>query len=65
MVLESTIKQALRFAATEKEIPEGSDPGAQANLLIAYVVGRWHQFAKSGFRRDPTEHWTSQWSLLI
>lgn len=63
--LEATLKQALRFAATENEIPEGSDAGAQANLLLAYVIGRWHQFAKSGFRRDPMEHWASQWPALV
>ena len=46
--LETTLKQALRFALSEKEIPEGVDPIAQANLMLAFVVGRWHQFGKSG-----------------
>jgi TetR/AcrR family transcriptional regulator len=63
--LEATLKQALRFAATENEIQESGDAGARANLLLAFVVGRWHQFAKSGFRRDPTEHWGSQWQALV
>ena len=63
--LEATLKQALRFAATEHEFPEDGDAGARANLLLAFVIGRWHQFAKSGFRRDPTEHWASQWPGLI
>lgn len=63
--LEATLKQALRFALSEKEIPEGLDASAQANLMIAFVIGRWHQFAKSGFRRDPTEHWTAQWPRLV
>jgi len=49
--LETTLKQALRFALSEKEIPAAVDPTAQANLMLAFVVGRWHQFAKSGFRR--------------
>ncbi|MEX0958114.1 MAG: nucleoid occlusion factor SlmA [Burkholderiales bacterium] len=63
--LESTLKQALRFAVSEKEIDESFDPMTQANLLLAFVVGRWHQFAKSGFRRDPTEFWDTQWPRLI
>jgi len=63
--LEATLKQALRFALSEKEIPDGMDASAQANLMIAFVVGRWHQFAKSGFRRDPTEHWAAQWPKLV
>jgi TetR/AcrR family transcriptional regulator len=24
-----------------------------ANLLMCFVAGRWHQFAKSGFTRQP------------
>src|SRR3990172_8762172 len=63
--LEATIKQALRFALSEKDIPEGVDPTAQANLMLAFVVGRWHQFAKSGFRREPTEYWSAQWPSIV
>ena len=63
--LEATLKQALRFALSEKEIPEGVDPTAQANLMLACVVGRWHQFAKCGFRRDPTEYWSAQWPSIV
>jgi TetR/AcrR family transcriptional regulator len=63
--LEATLKQSLRFAISEKALPEDLDATAQANLMIAYVIGRWHQFAKSGFRRDPTEHWPQQWSELL
>ena len=63
--LEATLKQSLRFAATQKEIPDGVDTAAQANLLLSYVVGRWHQFAKSGFKRDPTEFWSEQWKQLV
>jgi TetR/AcrR family transcriptional regulator len=63
--LEATLKQSLRFAATQKEIAEGVDAAAHANLLLSYVVGRWHQFAKSGFKRDPTEYWSEQWKQLV
>jgi TetR/AcrR family transcriptional regulator len=63
--LEATLKQALRFAISEKQIPENTDAAARANLMIAFVVGRWHQFAKSGFRRDPTEQWAAQWPALV
>jgi TetR/AcrR family transcriptional regulator len=63
--LEATLKQSLRFAATQKEIAEGVDTAAHANLLLSYVIGRWHQFAKSGFKRDPTEYWSEQWKQLV
>ena len=29
--------------------------GAQSSLAMAYVQGRWLQFAKSGFRKHPAE----------
>jgi TetR/AcrR family transcriptional regulator len=63
--LEATLKQSLRFAITQKEVPEDVDAAAQANLLLSYVVGRWHQFGKSGFKRDPTEFWAEQWKQLV
>ncbi|HEX8874104.1 MAG TPA: nucleoid occlusion factor SlmA, partial [Nitrosospira sp.] len=58
--LEATLKQALRFAASEKEVGSDVDIPAQANFLMCYVIGRWHQFAKSGFKRDPMEYWEAQ-----
>jgi TetR/AcrR family transcriptional regulator len=63
--LEASLKQSLRFAVTQKEIPEGIDATAHANLLLCYVVGRWHQYAKSGFKRDPMELWAEQWKQLV
>ena len=63
--LEAALKQALRFAITQKEIAGDVDPAAQANALMSFVAGRWHQYAKSGFRRDPMEHWQKQWKQLM
>jgi TetR/AcrR family transcriptional regulator len=63
--LEATLKQALRFAVSEKEISAELDISAQANLLMCYVTGRWQQFAKSGFKRDPMEYWEGQRSELF
>ena len=40
------------------------DNGPRANALLCYVVGRWHQFAKSGFKRKPAEGFERQWPLL-
>jgi TetR/AcrR family transcriptional regulator len=63
--LEATIKQALRFAASQNETHREFDAAAQANLVMSFVTGRWHQFAKSGFKRDPLEYWVGQWPALI
>ncbi len=59
------LKQALRFGVSQKEVAQEVDIAAQANLIMSFVTGRWHQFAKSGFKRDPAESWTKQWRLLM
>ena len=63
--LEATLKQSLRLAATQGEIDKDADAAAQANLMLAYIIGRWHQYAKSGFKRLPTELWPKQAPLLL
>jgi TetR/AcrR family transcriptional regulator len=70
--LEATLKQCLRVAATQgrdapdaTQAPLPADPGPQANLLLCYVIGRWQQYAKSGFKRLPSELWEKQWPLLV
>lgn len=63
--LEAAIKQAVRFAITQNELAAETDAAACANLVLSFVAGRWHQFAKSGFKRDPTELWNRQWRQLL
>lgn len=63
--LEATLRQALRFAVTQNAIAPDVDTNAQANLIMSWVNGRWHQYAKSGFKRDPTEVWGTQWKQLM
>ena len=63
--LEATLRQSLRIAVSQKELPEENDANAQANLLLCYVIGRWHQFAKSGFKREPMEFWAAQFRMLM
>ncbi|HUF82325.1 MAG TPA: nucleoid occlusion factor SlmA [Burkholderiales bacterium] len=63
--LEAALKQALRFGVSQKEIAQEVDIAAQANMIMSFVTGRWHQFAKSGFKRDPAELWAKQWRQLM
>lgn len=63
--IEAALKQALRFGVTQQEFLAELDVTAQANLLMSFVTGRWHQFAKSGFKRDPVELWSKQWRQLL
>jgi TetR/AcrR family transcriptional regulator len=59
--IESTLKQSLRIAETQTG--RKHDPESQANLLLCFVIGRWHQFAKSGFKRKPMEY--AQQQMLL
>ena len=63
--LEAAIRQAIRFGITQQEIAGDTDAAACANLIVSFVTGRWHQFAKSGFKRDPVELWNRQWRQLM
>jgi len=63
--LEAALKQAVRFGITQKEFAEDVDAAVCANVILSFVIGRWHQFAKSGFKRDPVELWAQQWRQLM
>ena len=53
--VEASLKQALRVAVSQSELPADLDTAARATMGVAYVVGRWHRFSKSGFRKLPGE----------
>lgn len=63
--IEASLRQSFRVAATQGELPPGIDPNARAALAVAYVVGRWHRFAKSGFRKAPAEGLDGQMLALL
>ena len=62
--LEASLRQSLRLAMGAGALPVDWDANAHANAVIAFVIGRWHQFAKSGFRRAPMDGWTQQWRVF-
>jgi TetR/AcrR family transcriptional regulator len=33
--------------------------------VVAYVIGRWHRFAKSGFRKLPADGVDAQLPVLL
>ncbi len=62
--VELACKQSLRLAVTQGHGQE-AEVAARASLLVSYVVGRWHRYAKSGFKLHPTEGSTVQIALLL
>jgi TetR/AcrR family transcriptional regulator len=63
--IEASIKQCFRNAIEQGRLPPENDPGARANLLLSFVLGRWLRFAKTGFKRPPAEGLDRQMVLLI
>ena len=59
--IEAQLRQCLRFAFNKQ--PELAAP--LANLMLCFVVGRWHQFAKSGFTRSPSSDVEMLLNLLL
>jgi len=54
---ESQVRQSLRGVATQ----DGSatptvDANAQASVLTSFAMGRLQRYARSGFKREPTEY---------
>ena len=62
--LEASLRQSARLAIAAGQLPADWDANAYATTLIAYVIGRWHLFAKSGFKRSPTEGWPQHWRVF-
>ncbi|RYF42386.1 MAG: nucleoid occlusion factor SlmA [Comamonadaceae bacterium] len=55
--IESALRQSLRGAADEGASATPSlDAQVRASMLTSFVVGRLQRFARSGFKRPPSEY---------
>jgi TetR/AcrR family transcriptional regulator len=55
--VESQLRQCLRAAAESGGSAQPTvESNAQASALTAFTVGRLQRYARSGFKRSPTEH---------
>jgi TetR/AcrR family transcriptional regulator len=55
--IESTLRQSLRNASdNEGSATPSVDAQVRASMLTAFAVGRLQRFARSGFKRVPSEH---------
>ena len=54
---QSLLRQSLRqHAESAGSQTPTVDANAQASVLTAFAIGRLQRFARSGFRKSPTEH---------
>jgi TetR/AcrR family transcriptional regulator len=55
--IEAALRQSLKAAAEgDASATPTADATVRASLLTAFVVGRLQRFARSGFKRAPSEH---------
>jgi TetR/AcrR family transcriptional regulator len=64
--IESTLKQSLRGATELSGSATPSvDTQVRASVLAAFVVGRLQRYARSGFKRLPSEHLEASLALML
>lgn len=64
--IESTLRQCLRLAAgSAGSATPTVDSQVVAGVLTAFTLGRLQRYARSGFRRLPTEHLDASLALLL
>lgn len=64
--IESTLRQSLRSQAeAQGSATPTVDAQVRASALTAFAAGRLQRFARSGFKRVPTEHLEPSLALLV
>lgn len=62
--IEASFRQSARQAVTDGAFPADKDVNAYANALVAFIVGRWQLYAKSGFRKPPNDNVAAAWKVF-
>jgi TetR/AcrR family transcriptional regulator len=63
--IEASLRQGLRNALSSGELPPADDIHARASLILHFVLGRWQRYAKTGWKKSPTEFLDSQMVLML
>jgi len=64
--VEASLKQSFRIMQTQHNLSWTPDEISQrAALVMSFVVGRWHRFARSGFKKSPLEAVTPSLNTLL
>lgn len=62
--LETQLRQWLREGETRGQVRMRVPLAATVDLLLAFALGKLAAFARSDFKRTPTDHFESQWPAL-
>lgn len=64
--LESSLRQSLRDSATASGAATPTvDAQVRASVLVSFMVGRLQRFARSGFKRLPSEHLDASLATIL
>lgn len=63
--VEASLKQSLRIAQSQGKDGQADIVSMQAALLMSFVIGRWHRFARSGFKKLPSDGIESCLRILL
>jgi TetR/AcrR family transcriptional regulator len=63
--VEASVRQCFRGAIEQGQLSASEDAASRADLLVAYVLGRWMRYAKTGFKRAPAEGLEVQLRRLV
>jgi TetR/AcrR family transcriptional regulator len=64
--LESSLKQSLRDVATARGAATPTvDAQVRASVIVSFMVGRLQRFARSGFKRLPSEHLDASLAIIL
>jgi TetR/AcrR family transcriptional regulator len=64
--LESSLKQSLRDAAAAAGAAAPTvDAQVRASVIVGFMVGRLQRFARSGFKRLPSEHLEASLAMIL
>jgi len=64
--IESSLRQVLKSAAEGRGSATPTvEANAQASVLISFIIGRLQRYARSGFKRSPTEQLDAALRMLL
>lgn len=64
--VEASIKQSFRIMQSQQNINwESEEVGRRSALIMAFVVGNWHRFARSGFKKSPIENAQASLNIIL
>jgi TetR/AcrR family transcriptional regulator len=64
--IEAQLRQSLRLTTSSNgSMTPTVDASAHASVLTGFAVGRLQRYARSGFKRQPTEHLDAALRLLV